>query len=148
MLNKDRSKCLDITGGKVFNGAAVQIWDCNGGQQQSFKWCSDGRIVSELDENMCLDAPGGDPYKPAEMQMWECNSRSGQYWKYDKSTMAIYPAQVGEKMCLDLVNGKLQAGTRVNLWYCPMLGMGEAWVPQPNDGNDVRTSHANQSFIV
>lgn len=126
-LNKDSSKCLDVGGGKVVNGAAVQIWGCNGQQQQSFKWCSDGRIVSTVNDKMCLDVPGGDPSKPNNLEIWECNSNDGQYWGYDSNNMAIYSAKLGEKMCIDVVGGATKPGTPVNIYYCSP-GTGEKWL--------------------
>jgi hemolysin len=35
-VSKDRSKCLDIKGGKLANGTNIQIWTCNGSNAQ--KW--------------------------------------------------------------------------------------------------------------
>jgi len=48
---RDMNKCLDIVGGNLYNGAAVQIWDCNGQKQQNWLWCSDNRIVSAINDN-------------------------------------------------------------------------------------------------
>merc|ERR1719326_1831304 len=55
-----------------FNGARVQIWDCNQNANQNFIWCSDGHIVSSINRNFCLDVPGGSPWNPADLRMWDC----------------------------------------------------------------------------
>merc|ERR1712025_441925 len=77
-LMRDTNKCLDVRGGQVTDGAQLQIWDCNGHENQNFMWCSDGRIVSAVNDNMCLDVPGGDPTKPHNLQLWGCNGKVGQ----------------------------------------------------------------------
>lgn len=125
-LDQDTSKCIDIVGGKAVNGAGVQIWGCNGQQNQKFIWCSDGRIVSAINDQMCLDVPGGDPSKAWNLQMWQCNGGRGQYWQYDGNAMAIFPASVGEKMCIDVNGGSTNPGTLVNLYGCSP-GTGEKW---------------------
>jgi len=129
MLASDNSKCMDIAGGKAYNGASVQLWYCNGMGQQNFKWCGDGRIVSELNENMCLDVPGGDPSKSQYMQLWTCNGAAGQYWEYDGNQMHIYPAKANQ-MCLDTANGGVTDGTKVNIYDCH--GGGTQWFTKPN----------------
>jgi len=123
----DNSKCFDIPGGNVYNGAPVQMWDCNHHTNQNFIWCQDGRIVSAMNDKMCLDVPGGDPKKATFLQMWDCNGMGGQYWEYDAKTMSIFPAQTGETMCVDTDDGSVKPGTKVNLWYCKP-GTGMAWV--------------------
>jgi len=122
----DASMCMDLGGDTVKDHAVVQIWGCNGHTNQNWKWCSDGRIVSEMNENMCLDVPGGDFSKSQRLQIWACNSNQGQYWKYDSKSMSVYPAQIGEKMCMDVENDSRSPGARVNLYYCHP-GTGVAW---------------------
>lgn len=130
LVNRDQSLCLDVAGGNVINGATMQVWACNGMPQQNFIWCSDGRIVSAKDKRYCVDVPGGDPTQATDLQIWECNSRAGQYWKYDSNTMAVFPASVGEKMCMDIEHGSAQAGTKVNTFACTP-GTGEKWYTKP-----------------
>jgi hypothetical protein len=125
-LNRDTRKCLDIAGGKAVQGASVQVWNCNGQDNQKFIWCSDGRIVSRIDDNMCLDVPGGDPSKAEDLQIWPCNRADGQYWMYDGNTMSIYPYKTGEKMCMDVSGGATAPGTKVNVYGCTP-GTGEKW---------------------
>merc|ERR1719454_292096 len=77
MVNYNRGKCMDIAlngAAGPWNGAKIQVWDCNGGPNQQFIWCTDGRIVSAMNKQYCLDIPGGNPFAEADnMQMWQCN---------------------------------------------------------------------------
>jgi len=125
-LHRDTTKCIDIVGGKASAGAKVQIWGCNGQENQKFIWCSDGRIVSAINDNMCLDVPGGDPSKASDLQIWHCNAAAGQYFQYDGNNMAVYPWKTGEKMCMDVSAGSTNPGTPVNIFSCNP-GTGEKW---------------------
>jgi len=126
-LNRDTRRCMDIVGGKAVQGASVQVWNCNGNDNQKFIWCSDGRIVSRMNDNMCLDIPGGDPTKSANLQIWPCNRADGQYWMYDGNTMSIYPYKTGEKMCMDVDRGATDPGTMINVYGCTPGTGGEKW---------------------
>jgi len=129
LVNRDKNLCIDISGGKLYNGAALEIWGCNGKDQQHFIWCDDNRIVSAVDDTYCIDIPGGVPGYPTNLQMWKCNGRESQKWGYDSKTQAIFPLEEGERMCVDIQGAVLKQGTAVNLYPCdPSKGkMGEAW---------------------
>merc|ERR1712154_108335 len=104
----------------------VQVWGCSGARSQQFIWCSDGRIVSALNDQLCLDVPGGDPSKVSSLQMWPCNTKAGQYWKYDSNNLAVYPSKTGETMCMDVNGGATKPGTSVIVYDCKP-GTGEKW---------------------
>jgi hypothetical protein len=130
-LNQDVSKCMDIAGGQVAMGAGVQISTCNGQDSQKFIWCSDGRIVSVINDNMCLDIPGGDPSQTSYLQIYPCNGAAGQYWGYDYNAMAISPTQGWQfdNMCMDV---DASSGKLVNYWCSP----GGSWQAQKWQVND------------
>jgi hypothetical protein len=140
VVNRNQNMCIDINlpKGELFNGATVQIWKCNGQGNQDFKWCSDGRIVSSMDETMCLDVPGGDPSKPYNLQMWKCTKAGGQYWQYDYDDMLVYPAALGaesnrgHKMCMDINGGTPTPGSRVLIYNCEKGG--EPWYTPADTG--------------
>merc|ERR1711862_442374 len=105
--------CLDVAGAKLFDGAKLQIWNCNGLATQSFTWCTDHRIVSDANADMCLEVQGGDLSKPGSLQMSRCDKSASQYWGYDSQNMVVYPSNTQEKMCMDLHEGSPAAGTPV-----------------------------------
>jgi hypothetical protein len=142
-LNKDPTKCMDIVGGKAISGAKVQIWGCNGQENQKFIWCSDGRIVSRLDDNMCLDVPGGDPSKAANLQIYSCNRADGQYWNYDSGTMSVFPHKTGEKMCMDVEGGSTNPGSQVLIYYCSQ----DPKTRQPLGGEKWKINQAALEYI-
>lgn len=106
-----------------------------GEQWQDWKWCTDGRIVSEVDEKYCLDIPGSDPTQVRYMEMWTCDGSAGQYWNYDLDSMFIYPAQTGETMCLDVDQASSSDGARVVNYPCTGKYTGTSWyTPSDNNG--------------
>lgn len=125
-LSRDLTKCLDIAGQEPVDGARLFLEFCDSQASQNFIWCSDGRIVSAKNQSMCLDIPGDDVTKPNNLQMWQCNSKAGQYWEYDNKDMAVFPANAGETMCMDLVGASTKTGTLVNSYFCSP-GKGEQW---------------------
>jgi len=126
MVNYQRNKCMDIALNGAqgpFNGAHVQVWDCNGLFNQQFIWCSDGRIVSAMNKDYCLDIPGGNPFVEADyMQMWQCNGKGGQKWSYNGNSMEIYSTNTGgsgrpKGMCLDTASGSTRDGSAIVNYY-------------------------------
>ncbi|KAG6917046.1 hypothetical protein DXG01_004098 [Tephrocybe rancida] len=47
--NGDKSKCLDIRGGVIANGTAVQIYDCNGSKAQQWLISAGNTLISAFD---------------------------------------------------------------------------------------------------
>jgi len=155
-LSNDQRKCIDIALNGAqgpFNGARVQIWDCTGGRNQDFIWCSNGNIVSAMNKNMCLDVPGGNPYVSANMQMWECNGSDGQVWSYDSHYQAIYNHKAGlnnpKGMCLDTASGSTNNGASVVNYYansgCTAWYAGNSL--HPGAGNSSATDRADVVLV-
>ncbi|GLW12637.1 hypothetical protein Misp01_77650 [Microtetraspora sp. NBRC 13810] len=86
------SQCLDVdinAGGA--NGSKVQVWQCNGSQQQLWFWWLDGYLESARFRGKCLDADliGGGA-NGTRLQLWSCNGSSQQvFWMY-ANDLAIY----------------------------------------------------------
>jgi len=105
--------CLDVDApAQRVNGARVQLWHCNGSDQQLWT-LRDGRIVSLagkcLDVNLPeLHADGG------RVQVWDCNGSVQQRWA------AHGPAlRSGGGLCLDAHLPDLHNdGARIQVWEC------------------------------
>src|SRR5512142_2913263 len=50
-------RCVDINGLSTANGTQAQLWDCNGGTNQSWTYGADRRLV--VYGSKCLQASGG-----------------------------------------------------------------------------------------
>ncbi|MQS16711.1 RICIN domain-containing protein [Streptomyces kaniharaensis] len=121
--NNHGGKCLDGDLNTInYDGAKVQLWGCNGWDNQSWYWTpAPGLPVGYYTiQNghgwKCLD---GDlntiNYDGAKVQLWGCNGWDNQTWVWSGSTLQNYH---GWK-CLD---GDLNTinydGAKVQLWGC------------------------------
>jgi hypothetical protein len=106
-------RCLDITGGSTTNGAATQIWDCDGGADQTFTPTTAGEL--RVNGGQCLQARGQGTTAGTAVEIWDCNGSDSQKWMLSNDATVV---GVPSRLCLD-VNGQATAnGTRVQLWTC------------------------------
>jgi hypothetical protein len=113
LTGSQSGRCLDITGASSANGNTTQIWDCNGGANQSFT----PSVASELRVfgTKCLQARGQGTTAGTAVEVWDCTGGNNQKWMLS-SDGAIVGVQ--SKLCLD-VNGQATVnGTKVQLWTC------------------------------
>ena len=78
--NQNSGKCLDVAGGRTFNGTNVQVYKCNGSDAQ--KWfydASSGFIRSGLNSNKCLDN-GGQHKNNGKLVIWKCKNSNNMRW--------------------------------------------------------------------
>jgi hypothetical protein len=107
--------CLDVDApNQHVNGGRVQVWACNGSDQQL--WVIDfgqERIVSLAGK--CLDAHLPDIRKNgAKIQVWDCNNSKQQNWRHEGQELLN-----GGGKCLDVNAPQLhQNGGIVQLWDC------------------------------
>ena len=88
--------CLDLMGGNTAPGTLVQIWDCNGLNNQ--QWVLDPkqrRIIYGGNigngDLMCLD--GSTMGQGNRLMIWGCNGYKQQNWGYDPNMKTVYLAQ-------------------------------------------------------
>ncbi|MGW5152500.1 ricin-type beta-trefoil lectin domain protein [Rhodococcus koreensis] len=77
--------CLDADiGSPTHNGTPIQLWECNGQDNQAWTWYNDGTIHSSVD-GRCLDEdisqrlPNGGTWR---LQLWDCNGWKNQKWTH------------------------------------------------------------------
>jgi len=114
---------LDLPGGNTANGNKLQIWDCNGLNNQKWVFAPGSwKIVYAGDTSKCIDVPGGDLSNGNPLQIWDCNGKSSQIWGYDPKMDTIYlarsAAETDASKCLDLAGGNAGNGGKVELWDC------------------------------
>ncbi|MFJ9846905.1 RICIN domain-containing protein [Kitasatospora sp. NPDC101155] len=120
--NNHGGKCLDgDLNGIGSNGTKVQLWDCNGWDNQAWYWTpvegQSGTYTLQNGHSMqCLD---GDlntiNNNGAKVQLWGCNGWDNQNWTWNGSTLQNTH---GHK-CLDGdLNSINNNGAKVQLWGC------------------------------
>ena len=106
-------KCIDDAGASANNGAAIQIWTCNGTNAQSWTWNSGDGTLRALGK--CMDVTGGGVANGTQIQLWDCNGTGAQEWRWRKQNRLVNP-QSGR--CLEVTGGGAGDGTRLRLWDC------------------------------
>ncbi|MGW0193320.1 extracellular catalytic domain type 1 short-chain-length polyhydroxyalkanoate depolymerase [Nonomuraea sp. NPDC003201] len=112
-------RCLDVPNAATADGTAVQLWDCNGRDNQKWTATSAGEI--RVYGNKCLDAAGTG--NGARIQIYSCWGGDNQKWRVN-SDGSITGVQSG--LCLDAVGQGTANGTRLQLYTCH-AGANQRW---------------------
>jgi hypothetical protein len=107
------SRCLDVNGNTTTPGTRLQIWDCNGGANQTWTRTTSGELRVFAD--LCLDASGQGTTNGTPVVTWTCNGQDNQRWTVN-SNGTITGVQSG--LCLDVSGAGTANGTKVQLWAC------------------------------
>jgi glucoamylase len=105
-------ECVDDDGASTDDGAAIQIYTCNGTSAQSWSWTSDGTLRAF---NKCMDVTGGATASGTRVQLWDCNGTGAQEWRWRQQTRLVNP-QSGR--CLDVADGGAANGTPLQISDC------------------------------
>lgn len=106
-------RCLDVPGVSTTNGVQLDIWDCNGGSNQS--WLLTPAKTLVVYGTKCLDVAGASTAAGAKVEIWDCTGAANQQWTVN-SNGTITSVQSG--LCLDVVGAGTANGTLVDVWTC------------------------------
>ncbi|ONI76321.1 hypothetical protein ALI144C_37325 [Actinosynnema sp. ALI-1.44] len=118
LRNAHSGRCLDADLNTITaNGTKVQLWDCNGQNQQRWReaYDSPNRILSRRSFR-CLDTDtSSNGANGGKVQLWDCTRSLQQNWYIDGQT--IRTRYHGK--CLDADLNTIGAnGTKVQIWDC------------------------------
>src|SRR6516225_5139854 len=99
-------KCIDDAAASTDDGAAIEIFTCNGTGAQSWAWSSNDGTLRAL--NKCMDVTDGATASGTPVQLWGCNGTGAQEWRWRQQNRLVNP-QPGR--CLDVAGG----GTRLQI---------------------------------
>ncbi|HJP77334.1 MAG TPA: arabinofuranosidase catalytic domain-containing protein, partial [Pseudonocardiaceae bacterium] len=109
-------KCLDDPNSTTTAGTQQQIWDCNGGANQTWTHTSSNQLTLTVGgSTLCLDANGQGTAQGTKVIVWSCNGQPNQQWNVN-SNGTVTGAQSG--LCLDVSGGSTADGALVQLWGC------------------------------
>jgi endo-1,4-beta-xylanase len=109
-------KCLDVPNLSTTPGTQLDIWDCNGGSNQTWTHTSANQLtVYSGSSQLCLDAFGNGTAAGTKVDAWTCNGGANQQWNVN-SNGTITAAQSG--LCLDVTGASTADGALVELWTC------------------------------
>lgn len=123
--------CLDDSGSSTANTTRFELWNCNGAIAQKWTMVGVGNpIVGPGSAGKCLDVGGNLAKDGQPVDIWPCNGVAGQTWSVmpDNSLQSY-------GMCLTpmpAADGKLEAGSVVQLKNCVTGSTAQQWVSQAN----------------
>ncbi|WP_307848488.1 lectin [Microbispora oryzae] len=106
-------RCLDVANVSQTNGAQVQIWDCNGQNNQQWTLTSSGEL--RVYGTKCLDVNGGGTADGTGVIIWDCNGQNNQKWRFNSDGTLT---AVGANKCLDVVGAGTANGTKTQIYSC------------------------------
>lgn len=115
--------CLDVVNNSSQSGAAVQIWQCTGGTNQTWQ-VKDKNVM--VYGTLCLAESGTD--NGSKVTVVTCNtSDASQGWTVDGEHLI----NTASNRCLDVRNGGVTNGTKLQVWDCAKGNSNQAWL-MPN----------------
>ncbi|WP_042374198.1 ricin-type beta-trefoil lectin domain protein [Streptacidiphilus neutrinimicus] len=110
------AKCLDDNNSSTTPGTKQEIWDCNGGSNQTWTHNAANQItLFSGSSQLCLDASGGGTTNGTPVDVWTCNGQANQQWTLNPDG-TITGVQSG--LCLDVTGAGTANGTLAELWTC------------------------------
>jgi hypothetical protein len=117
------NRCLEVPNSSMTNGVQMDIWDCNGGSNQSWTYTSAKEL--RVYGNKCLDVAGATATAPGtKVELWDCNGGSNQQWNINSNGTIT---GVGSGICLDVTSGATANGSKVEIWTCNG-GSNQQWI--------------------
>ncbi|MEV0715880.1 glycosyl hydrolase family 18 protein [Asanoa sp. NPDC050611] len=114
-------KCVDVAAASTANGAAVQLYTCNGTNAQTWTVGTDGTVRAL---GKCMDVASGSTANGANVQLWDCNGSGAQVWQGQSNQTLRNPQS---NKCLDVRDNNSADGTRLQIWDC-FAGANQRWV--------------------
>src|SRR3954470_19053385 len=126
LVNRATGKCVDARDWGSWNGAAVQLWACGGGQHnQQWRFVpTDGgnyRVISRNAESMVLDVTGGPGANGdrVPIQLWSWAGGSNQQWRPVALADGVYELVARHSgKCLDLPGASAADGVQLEQLGC------------------------------
>ena len=122
VLGVHSGKCLDVAAANPADGTAVQIYDCNGTNAQSWLIGSDNTLRAL---GKCLSTVGNGTTDHTLVEIRTCTGSVGQKWEHVGTTTSFRNPNSGR--CLDVLGFQTANGSRPGLWECNGLS-NQQWV--------------------
>ncbi|MFC5001547.1 ricin-type beta-trefoil lectin domain protein [Dactylosporangium cerinum] len=104
--------CVDVPGYSTTNGTAVNLWNCNGGTNQSWTLTPAKQLQYG---SKCLDVNGGGTADGTVVQIYDCNGSGAQQWNVNPDGSVV---NVGSGKCLDATGHGTANGVLLQIWTC------------------------------
>ncbi|MDO6762622.1 glycoside hydrolase family 11 protein [Agarivorans sp. 1_MG-2023] len=119
---KHSKKCLDVAGVSNNNGANIQQYDCGGGNNQKWKFYSQGNgwyTVQAQHSSKCLDVAGPSTNNGANIHQYACHNGGNQQFKlYDQGGGWFTMQAKHSSKCIEVGSSNQNNGANVNQYNC------------------------------
>ncbi|KDR73722.1 hypothetical protein GALMADRAFT_212540 [Galerina marginata CBS 339.88] len=124
------------------DGAPVTIEECNfsSGKHRRQTWFFDGSTLKLDGTNKCLDVTDGKTSNGVKLQVWTCvdGARNQQFYHWDHVQLIVPEDHISwiyqPGKCMDLTDGVVQDGTKIQLWDCNYQNPNQKWSVVPAVG--------------
>jgi hypothetical protein len=107
-------RCVDVPGFSTTNSTALDLWDCNGGGNQSWNWTADKQLT--VYGNKCMTIGGDGSSAGSPVIITDCTGASNQAWDLHDD---LSVTSVGHpELCLDAAGAGTGNGTPIDVWTC------------------------------
>jgi len=113
LLGTQSGRCLDVPNVSMTNNTQVEIWDCNGGANQSWTQLANGTL--QVYGSKCLDVSNNATAAGSPVGIFDCNGGANQQWQVNADG-SIAGVQSG--LCLDVTGQGTANGTLLEIWTC------------------------------
>ncbi|MDG4786829.1 glycosyl hydrolase family 18 protein [Micromonospora sp. WMMD1102] len=113
-------KCVDVAAASTANGAAIQLYTCNGSNAQRWTVGTDGTLRAL---GKCADITAASTANGAKVQLYDCNGTGAQVWQAQSNGTLRNPTS---NKCLDATDNSSVDGTRLQIWDC-FGGANQVW---------------------
>jgi beta-glucosidase len=131
-------KCIDVAAANNANGTAIQLYDCNGTNAQSWTVAADGSLQSL---GKCMDAAAAGTADGTKIQLYDCNSTTAQKWTATNGTLV----NTGSGKCLT-ANSSTNS-TQLVLGTCTGAA-GQQWKLPSGSGHDQAVAAAKAADLA
>ena len=116
IVGQASGRCVDVPGFSTTPGTALDLWDCNGGGNQSWNLTADKQLT--VYGNLCMQAGTDGVTATAGQRVVtaSCTASDTQHWNV-AADGSIRPVAAPD-LCLDASGAGTGNGTAVDLWYC------------------------------
>ncbi|MGW1160054.1 ricin-type beta-trefoil lectin domain protein [Streptomyces sp. NPDC002519] len=124
----DSGLCADVTGQSQADGTPVELWDCNGGSNQSWRATTSKQLM--VYGSKCLMPNGGGTADGLTVQITGCDGSAAQQWNVNADGTVV---NVSSGKCLDATGQGTVDGTPLEIWSCTG-GKNQQWLRGDVDG--------------
>ncbi|GIJ29313.1 endo-1,3-beta-glucanase [Micromonospora qiuiae] len=105
-------RCIDIPSANPYDGAPLQIWDCNTTAAQAWTFAADGTIRAM---GKCMDPAWAGTANGTEVNLVTCNGNPAQRFTLNAAGDLV---NLNANRCVDVRDNNPNNGGRLQLWDC------------------------------